>query len=67
MAENVNELEVVNNEVVPPRTLLETYLHPSRAPNPSCIMFPSNMPTYEFKHGMIQLLLIFQGMENENP
>lgn len=68
MVENVNELEVVyNEEVAPPRTLLETYLHPSRAPNPSCFMFPLNMPAYKFKHGMIQLLPIFHGMENETP
>ena len=31
MVENVNEHEVVNSEeVAPPRTLLETYLHPNR-------------------------------------
>ncbi|XP_021802549.1 uncharacterized protein LOC110746630, partial [Prunus avium] len=66
---HIENNEIENNEmreVVAPRTL-ETFLHPIRAPNPSCIMFPPNMPNYDFKLGMIQLLPIFHGMESENP
>ena len=43
---------------------MHEYLHPTRSPTPSCIMFSPNMPHQEFKSGMIQLLLAFHGLEN---
>ncbi|KAJ0010471.1 hypothetical protein Pint_33261 [Pistacia integerrima] len=54
-----------NNENVG-RTLKD-YLQPSQTATPSCIMFPPNVQLPEFKSGMIQLLPIFDGLENANP
>lgn len=51
----------------PPVRTLNDYLHPSRTASPSCIVFPDNMPNYDFKPGMIQLLPIFHWMDSEDP
>ncbi|CAL2246661.1 unnamed protein product [Prunus armeniaca] len=50
MGDQVNQGE---NPLV--RTLND-YLHPSRTASPSCTVFPDNMPNYDFKTGMIQLI-----------
>ena len=42
-------------------------MHPARTSVPSCIIFPLNGQTFDFKPGMIQLLPTFHGMESENP
>ncbi|CAL2259920.1 unnamed protein product [Prunus armeniaca] len=57
----------VNEGENPPVRTLNDYLHPSRTASPSCIVFPANMPNYDFKPGMIQLLPIFHGMDSEDP
>ncbi|PRQ55092.1 hypothetical protein RchiOBHm_Chr1g0320811 [Rosa chinensis] len=61
---------VLNNNLLPPppppRTL-QTYLHPARNAQPSCIMLPPNMPNIDFRPGIVQLLPAFHGLENENP
>ncbi|XP_060959305.1 uncharacterized protein LOC133030544 [Cannabis sativa] len=57
---------MVQQQEVQPRTL-QDYLHPTHTATPSCIMYPMNMPNFDFKPGMIQLLPTFHGMENESP
>ncbi|XP_060965270.1 uncharacterized protein LOC133034238 [Cannabis sativa] len=57
---------MAQQQEIQPRTL-QDYLHPTRTATPSCIMYPMNMPNFDFKPGMIQLLPTFHGMENESP
>ena len=45
---------------------LNDYLHPTHMTTLSCLMFPPNMLNLDFKLDMIQLLLTFHGLENEN-
>ncbi|GMN69196.1 hypothetical protein TIFTF001_038249 [Ficus carica] len=47
--------------------MLREYLPPMRTATPSCIMFPANMPNFDFKLGMVQLLPTFHELESENP
>ncbi|XP_062113674.1 uncharacterized protein LOC133824717 [Humulus lupulus] len=61
-----NPFAMAHHEEIQQRSLND-YLHPTRTPTPSCIIFPPNMPNFEFKPGMIQLLPNFHGLENENP
>ena len=57
---------MAHQDEVQPRTL-QDYLHPTRTATPSCIMYPNNMPNFDFKPGMINLLPTFHGLENESP
>ncbi|XP_060974612.1 uncharacterized protein LOC133039708 [Cannabis sativa] len=61
-----NPFAMAHHDEIQQRSLND-YLHPTRTPTPSCILFPPNMPNFEFKPGMIQLLPNFHGLENENP
>ena len=61
-----NPLAMAHHEEIQQRSLND-YLHPTRIPTPSCIIFPPNMPNFEFKPGMTQILPNFHGLENENP
>lgn len=54
------------HEATPTRTLHD-YLCPTRTSTPSCIIFPPNMPHMDLKSRMIQLLLTFYDLEDENP
>ena len=56
----------MNEDEFPIKSLC-VYLHPTHSSAPSCIMFPTHVQNFDFKPGMIPLLLIFHGIENENP
>ncbi|KAI5347513.1 hypothetical protein L3X38_015392 [Prunus dulcis] len=62
-----DENRSVHNDENPLVRTLHDYLHPARTSVPSCIIFPLNGQTFDFKPGMIQLLPTFHGMESENP
>ena len=49
-----------------PMTLRE-YMYPTRSTQPSCIVIPTTNASFELKSGLIQMLPIFRGVENENP
>ena len=42
-------------------------MHPTRIGTPSCIVFPPNTFSFNFKPGIIQLLPTFHGFESQNP
>ena len=56
----------MNEDELPIKSLRD-YLHPTCNSAPACIMFPTDVQNFDFKPGMIPLLPIFHGMENENP
>ncbi|KAI5320943.1 hypothetical protein L3X38_040651 [Prunus dulcis] len=62
-----DENRSVHNDENPLVRTLQDYLHPARTSVPSCIIFPLNGQTFDFKPGMIQLLPTFHGMESEYP
>ncbi|KAI5316274.1 hypothetical protein L3X38_045450 [Prunus dulcis] len=62
-----DENRSVHNDENPLVKTLHDYLHPAHRSVPSCIIFPLNGQTFDFKPGMVQLLPTFHGMESENP
>jgi hypothetical protein len=50
----------------PMKTLCE-YLQPTRTSSPSCMVFPTNVDTFDLKRGVIQLLPKFHSLDSENP
>ena len=50
----------------PPMTLKD-YMYPTRTTQPSCITLPQTNATFELKSGMIQMLPVFRGLDQENP
>ena len=67
MAEEDNQsLYNENNENNRVRTLRD-YMNPTRTIVRSCIYFPLDASHFNFKPGIIQLLLSFHGLDLENP
>ena len=58
------ENETLNDS--PMKTLRE-YLQPTRTSSPSCMVFPTNVDTFDLKPGVIQLLPKFHGLDLESP
>lgn len=54
-------------QVEPEMATLKTLLNPTRTTRPSCIRLADTEANYELKPGMLQMLPIFLGKENENP
>ena len=46
--------------------ILREYMNPTRTGAPSCIVFPIEASRLNFKPGIIQLLLMFHGLESES-
>ncbi|WP_193450506.1 retrotransposon gag family protein, partial [Streptomyces plicatus] len=46
---------------------LRDYMYPTRTTQPSCITLPTSNATFELKSGLIQMLPVFRGMDQENP
>jgi hypothetical protein len=46
---------------------LRDYMNPTRTSARSCIIFPPDASHFNFKLGIIQLLLTFHGLDLENP
>ena len=42
-------------------------MYPTRSTQPSCITFPTLTTNFKIKYGMIQMLLVFRELINENP
>ena len=46
---------------------LKDYMYPTRTTQPSCITLPQTNAKFELKSRMIQMLLVFHGLDQENP
>ena len=46
---------------------LKDYIYSTRSTQPFCITLPALTANFEIKSGMIQMLLVFRGLTNENP
>jgi len=64
--EDYQSLHNENNENNRVRTLRD-HMNPTRTSASSCIVFPLDASHFNFKSGIIQLLLSFHGLDLENP
>ena len=60
------EIFIMVVQVAPPITLKD-YMYPTRTTQPSSITLPQTNATFELKSGMIQIVLVFCGLDQENP